>query len=299
MNNCPVCMSDDNKVFVEKPTDYEYFMDRDVTASLLVCNGCGSVYQEPWPSAEELDKIYPEDYQNYTRKDVPLLSTLLNYMVNSAVSGFVKAHGADKTILDYGCGDGTFVKALAENGAKHVVGYEPNIRENAVTSGEGFTIQRDLKALGEHGPFDIIRMNHVIEHLADLDATMMALSVLLKKGGVILIQTPNPRSSTLSIFGRYWGALHYPYHTVLISQDGLAGAAARWGLEAQSFSGALMPTGWSMSLENIIKSKTSSTHRGRLPVYSLLALLVAPLAVFEKFFMKRRCSIYDSVLVKR
>lgn len=298
MTICPVCRSGEFEVFVRNPRDYEYFMSREADASLLVCHHCGSIYQSPWPTLEELDTLYPPDYQNYTRKDVPLLSSLLSYMVQSAVSGFVKAHGSDKRILDFGCGDGTFVKALAANGARKVVGFEPNTRDNAVVSGDGFEIVRRMEDLESRGPFSVIRMNHVIEHLSDLDGTMSALSTLLEPGGVLVVQTPNPRSLTLRLFKKYWGALHYPYHTVLLSQDGLREAGPRWSLCVKSITPSLMPTGWSMSLENIIKSISGSTRRGRMAIYGGLVLVAAPLAIAEKVFLRKSCSVYDCVLEK-
>lgn len=294
---CPVCKSGRFEVFVRHPKDYEYFVTRDMVVSLLVCQDCGSIYQSPWPTAEELDILYPSDYQNYTRKDVPLLSRLLGYMTQLAVSGFIKAHGPDKRILDFGCGDGTFVKALAAHGVRKVVGYEPNIRDNAVIA-DKFEIIHHFEDLASHGPFDVIRMNHVIEHLSDLDGTMNALSGLLVPGGVLLIQTPNPRALTLKLFRSYWGALHYPYHTVLLSQIGLHDAAARWRLQVRSITPSLMPTGWSMSLENIIKSISGSARRGRTSIYGGLVLLAVPLAFAEKFFLKKSSSVYDCVLEK-
>ena len=298
MTACPVCRSDDSQIFVRNPRDYEYFMFREVDVALLACNHCGSIYQSPWPSVEELGTLYPLDYQNYTRKDVPLLSSLLGYMVQSAATGFIKAHGAEKRILDFGCGDGTFVKALAANGARDVTGFEPNARDNTVVFCEGFEIVRRIEDLVSRGPFAAIRMNHVIEHLHDLDGTMSTLSSLLEPGGVLVVQTPNPRSLTLRLFKKFWGGLHYPYHTALLSQFGLHQAAPRWNLCIKSITPSLMPTGWSMSVENIAKAIGGSTRRGRTAIYGGLVLLAAPFAIAEKLFLRNSCSVYDCILEK-
>lgn len=298
MTACHVCKSAKFEVFVRNPKDYEYFTSREADVSLLVCRQCGSLYQFPWPTADEVQKFYPSDYQNYTRKDVPMLSFLLRHMVRLTVSGFIKAHGSDKRILDFGCGDGSFVKALVANDARKVVGFEPNARDNSVVAGNGFELVRRIEDLEQRGPFGVIRMNHVIEHLSDLDKTMSTLSKLLEPGGVLLLQTPNPRSLTLRIFKKYWGALHYPYHTILISQDGLRYAAPRWNLRVTSIAPSLMPTGWSMSLENLIKSIGGSTRRGRMAIYGGLVLVATPLAIGERLFFRKSCSVYDAVLVK-
>jgi YgiT-type zinc finger domain-containing protein len=295
---CPVCRSNEFEIFVRNPRDYEYFTTREADASLLVCGHCGSVYQSPWPTAEEVLKFYPSDYQNYARKDVPMLPFLCRHVVRLTVSAFLAAHGSGKRILDFGCGDGSFVKALAANGARNVVGFEPNGRDNSFVTGNGFELVRSIEDLEKRGPFGVIRMNHVIEHLSDLDKTMSALSALLEPGGVLLVQTPNPRSLTLKLFNKYWGALHYPYHTVLLSQNGLRDAAFRWNLRVTSIAPSMMPTGWSMSLENLIKSIGRSTRRGRMAIYGGLILITAPLTLAEKLFFRESCSVYDCVLVK-
>jgi len=284
MGRCPVCESFETELFLKKPLDFEYFVSRKISSSLLICSNCGSIYQDPLPTKEECDSFYPSDYQDYSRKDLPLLRSLLKFMVKRGASSFVREHGFDKRILDFGCGDGSFAKALVECGAREVIGYEAHSRARSAENTQGLLVLYDLDKLEQQGPYDIIRLNHVIEHLSDLDRALQMLFELLSPTGKIVIQTPNPRALTLRLFKRYWGALHYPFHTVLISPLGLTQLSHRSGLRVVRTSSALMPTGWSMSVENLIKDVFKIKRRGRTILYGWLVIFSVPLMFLERFF---------------
>lgn len=299
MTTCPACHSNEHRVVFEYPEDYEYFSQRIVKGRIVECLSCESIYQDPWPSNKEIEGFYPEDYQNYKRKDVPLLSILLQFFIDSAARNFINRYGAGIKLLDFGCGDGSFLISLYHQGVRNVFGFEPHKRENSSVTDQGVIFIDEIGQIGKLGPFDVIRMNHVIEHLSDLDSTMSALAGLLKPNGKLILQTPNPKTVTRKIFGRFWGALHYPYHTVLFTPAGLGKGSYRWGLGIDSINGCTLPTGWAMSIENVIKNYIKSTRRGRLPFYGLLVLACLPFAIIEKIVLHQKAAVLDYVLIKR
>lgn len=295
--NCPACHSPSSRIAVKSPCDVEYFSIRSCDASFMQCLQCGSLYQTPWPSPEELDVLYPEDYQNYTRKDVALLSKLVDLQNNAVARAFVTSFGKNVSVLDFGCGDGRFLTSLHGQGVRDLTGFEPHRRSDGVYRDAGYKLATDINALiNDTTRFDIIRMNHVIEHLSDLDDTMVTLGRLLKPGGRILVQTPNPDTLTWRAFKRFWGPLHFPYHTVIFTPRGMKLSAPRWGLKVSSIQGCTMPTGWSMSLENIVKSVLSLKRRGRTPVYGFLAIGGVAIAILEKAVVPQRTAIIDYIL---
>jgi hypothetical protein len=155
----------------------------------------------------------------------------------------------------------------------------------------------DLAALRDSGMrFDVIRMRHVIEHLTDLDATMRALAGLLRPGGRIFGQTPNGGHYTARLMGTYWGPLHYPYHTVLFSPRGLALAAPRWALRLDGTAGAILPTGWAMSWENLAKQALRSRDCGRSPAYAALMAAGMPFALLDKLLSPAATANFDFTL---
>jgi SAM-dependent methyltransferase len=296
---CVACQSSNTKTYLPNPRDIEYFVERSQVAEIRRCGDCGSLFQNPWPSEGEISKFYPPDYQNYSGRRRSLLAGLLRWQNASVAQRFVAEHGRDAAVLDFGCGDGSFLLSLYEQGVRDLVGYEPHEREASYTPGE-IRFYSDVDSLVASGQrFDVIRMNHVIEHLHAPDSTVTALAALLSEGGRILVQTPNPDTLSARIFGRWWGALHFPYHTVIFTPRGIAAMSTRCGMAVRKISGALMPTGWSMSVENALKETLGIRKRGRQWFYAPLVLAALPIAFVETLFGGHKAAIIDYELVRR
>lgn len=296
---CPACKEINSTQFINNPVYMEYFVKRKSKVTVVICLNCKAIYQDPFPKTAELEKLYPLDYQNYNKKSTPILSDLLNLLNNLNAKSFIKKFGKNKTVLDYGCGDGSFIKCPNKNDLKKIYGFDPNIRENNQINEKESCIIHKYKNLKKIGRFDIIRMHHVIEHLSDLDNEMLFLKSLLKKNGLILIQTPNPLSISLKLFKRFWGPLHYPYHTILFTPESLKIASKRWELNLSSLAPSrIMPTGWSMSAENLIKNKFRIKIRGRTPIYSLLSISLLPISFLETIIFQNSSPIMNYVLMK-
>jgi len=60
--------------------------------------------------------------------------------------------------------------------------------------------------------FDIIMLNHVLEHLYNPLQTLMEARRILKRGGILVIQTQNIDSYQFRIFGKRWLGLSLPQH---------------------------------------------------------------------------------------
>lgn len=279
-------------VFVSNPKDREYFSFRDVDVRILRCDGCGSLFQDPFPTANELSTLYPENYQDYTKSNVPLIGDIFLAQQRKAAKAFQERHGRESAVLDFGCGPGFFLKLLSEMGSSSLVGFDFGAYRDTGGAFEFYTSLEAIKADGWR--FDVIRMNHVIEHLADLDQTICQLANLLKPKGTIIGQTPNAAHITAKLFKGYWGALHYPYHTVLFSPASLNLAAKRWELDCGPCLPSFMPTGWAMSIENLLKGFSGSKSIGRSLVYPLLLGSAIPFVMVDQ--IRGDSAVFDFTL---
>jgi SAM-dependent methyltransferase len=296
---CPACRSTEAAVFVAAPADREYFNVRRVPASIVRCGACASLYQRPFPTAEEVQGLYASDYQNYTSSCVPLLSRADAAYLRRSGAAFVRQYGRDASVLDFGCGQGGFLRMLAQAGCTRLAGFD-FVRYDELASLPQVRFFDSLDAIRASGArFRVIRMQHVIEHLTDLDGAMQAVAELLEDDGQIIGQTPNAAHYTSRLMGQYWGPLHFPYHTVLFSPAGLARAAARWRLELRKTGGAILPTGWALSSENIYKRVSGSRTRGRTALYTLLMALSMPLALLDLALSPDATANFDFVLSRR
>lgn len=295
---CPACRSEKYLEHVTHPKDLEYFIARKQNAKILRCTECLSLYQAPWPSTEETNSFYTSHYQNYTKSKVPLLSALYGFTMTLAAKQFLQTFGKNNAVLDFGCGQGAFLEMLFRQGCKDLAGYDV-IHPDDTLGRIKFEFYDSLISLKNSSKrYDIIRMNHVIEHLADLDEIMNLLCGLLKPGGRIVGQTPNAQHYTSYLWREYWGALHFPYHTILFSKDGLQTAAKRWQMSLVSVGPSAMPTGWAMSFENFAKKHLGSKVRGRTAFYSLLLMIGIPLAYLDRILNFFGTAIFDFELRK-
>ena len=104
-------------------------------------------------------------------------------------------------VLDVGCGTGFLLERLAERGYS---GIGVNLSPESVAHA-----QRRLAEIGAadrlsavvgsayeppEGPFDLICLTDVLEHLEDPRACMRALAARLAPGGLVVVSTPNRRS---------------------------------------------------------------------------------------------------------
>lgn len=133
-----------------------------------------------------------------------------------------RARPKDAVALDLGCGDGSFL-GLADRCGWHVVGADPDEVAVKAARKRGFDVHLGgLEVFeGQEALFDLITMNHVIEHLHDPLDDVATCYRLLKPGGRIWLETPNIQSYGHENFGANWRGLETPRHLVLFSRKAL------------------------------------------------------------------------------
>jgi 2-polyprenyl-3-methyl-5-hydroxy-6-metoxy-1,4-benzoquinol methylase len=130
------------------------------------------------------------------------------------------------TVLDYGCGVGAFLKALAQEGfIPYGVEFDIDAAKFAGqnTNCETFSVDQFL-ALTYKPKFDAIHLGDVLEHLPDPGYTLKELLGYLKPDGVLFVEGPleinsSPVYWAARIFGwvkriakPYFVASHTPTH---------------------------------------------------------------------------------------
>jgi SAM-dependent methyltransferase len=65
-------------------------------------------------------------------------------------------------------------------------------------------------------PYDAVTMRHYLEHTRDPRAEIAAARQVLKPGGLLIIEVPNPDSRWRHLFRRYWPEWFQPQHQHLV-----------------------------------------------------------------------------------
>lgn len=121
-------------------------------------------------------------------------------------------------ILDIGCGLGWILSTLGEDWDKH--GIEISRFASGHAAQFGNIHNGTLDDFSGSG-FDVIIMNHVIEHLTDPVSALKKIRRLLKPRGIFIIATPDFDSAAARRYGSNFRLLHDPTHISLFSSDSL------------------------------------------------------------------------------
>jgi ubiquinone/menaquinone biosynthesis C-methylase UbiE len=117
-------------------------------------------------------------------------------------------------VLDVGCGDGSFLEALARHGWDV---YGTELSESiAATARERLGTRVCVGALNEIGfsaaSFDLITFWHVLEHLDDPKRALAEARRLVKADGHVVVAVPNVESWQARLFKKDWLHLDVPRH---------------------------------------------------------------------------------------
>jgi 2-polyprenyl-3-methyl-5-hydroxy-6-metoxy-1,4-benzoquinol methylase len=184
------CGEEKYRTIKKIPYSDEYFKKIYTNATIVKCVNCNLLRTSPTPILD-MPEIYEENSVSHSHeKNIELWKSFSLEIIEK-----LKPFKSSGKFLDIGCNIGVLVKVAKENGFE-ASGID--LSESAVSFGrEHFHI--DLKKeyleniLGEN-VFDVIVMNHVIEHIPNLKEFTSHIRRLLKPDGIFLSVCPNAES---------------------------------------------------------------------------------------------------------
>lgn len=194
------------------------------------CRTCAVVFLEPVPT--DLSIHYPASYHDVPtarRGYAPLVATEA-----FKIAMVVANHEARGRLLDIGPGGGAFA-CLAQD-----AGFDVEVLEAAtevcleLERVLGVRAHRSLAnsaAIAGLGPYDVITMWQVAEHLEGPRAALDAAAGELAPGGLLVVAAPNPLSLQFRLLGSRWPHLDAPRHLRLIPVAALEAWSRDAGLE--------------------------------------------------------------------
>jgi SAM-dependent methyltransferase len=278
---CPICGSDRTWRYRTDVSDLEYFVRPPRDFSMQKCGGCGSEFLTPRPLEVELPPFYPSDYHAYNENHSGLARLLVQFRARwraRLYGGLI--HNRPGRIFDVGTGDCRHFDELRRFLDLECAGVEiqPDVAAKGRARGydviEGTLEAADLA--GHVGRYDIVSMNHVLEHVVYPHTMLERAYDLLRPGGYVIGQLPTVSSWENRLFGRNWGGYHYPRHLQIPSKGGLLGL-----LEDVGFSSVMIRSAphiqTTISLQNTLVRRgwRPTMRNGKTPIYG--ALLVAAL----------------------
>ena len=215
------------------------------------CAACGTLVLLDPPS--DLGPYYPADYYSLRPRPRPpapvrwvkrlraeaaargmeRTARLIGGGAAPLWSGWLRATGLDRSarICDIGSGDGDYLVQMREDGFTSLLGADPFIERDL--SRDGVEIRR---ATAEQltGSYDLVMLNHSLEHVPDPLGTLRAARALLAPGGTVMLRVPIAGCWAWRHYGADWVGLDPPRHLFVPSEEGLRIGARRAGLEVHA-----------------------------------------------------------------
>lgn len=323
VGSCPICAGKERRVLHKDLRDKIFFCaPGDWT--LYECLGCGIAFLDPRPTPETMYLAYknyhthkhteplsPENFHGVRWLQRVLANGYKNWRFGSNLqpSSFFGVLAAffmpwsrailnrqfrhlprfhlGGRLLDVGFGDGTFVEN-AKSVGWDVVGVDTDIETVNNARARGLDVHHgSLEALtGMSNCFDVITMDHVIEHLHDPMAALRASYRLLVPGGHIWLETPNINSLGHSRFRQNWRGLEPPRHLVLFNAEVLRKALIGVGFSEVKYLPRPSPCDGIYRLSQRIKEGLDPNVD--VPIAIKLRIEIATIKIIEKLFRSRR-----------
>lgn len=247
---CPLCGGEEStQVLVGQDLLY----GKPGTYPVVRCNQCGLSYVNPRPAFESLGAHYPDDYFCYSPPEAspalirPIIKSMSRGSTMRRIELIERSIGRltpETKVLDVGCGLNDLVLRMREERGADGIGVD--MKDTMVAR------SRDLlkvpivhgtllDAKFESGSFDVVAMIEYLEHELTPLAVLAETRRVLRTGGHVAIEIPDPTGWPARTFGNRWANLDVPRHLVFFDEKTLGRALAATGFELISYEKFAIP----------------------------------------------------------
>ena len=191
----------------------------------------------------ELEDYYEASYfekgylvkHDYLNDELIYRSTYLGYI--NEIFKFIEPKN-NLTILEYGCGVGSFVRSLLVSDGNNKIGAIDGVdlSKKAIDLASSNTQSErvnfnTLDNFDNQKKYDLIAMLEVIEHIPHVEEILKGLSFNVETGGILFITTPNYNSFEQRLFKGSWRLFCPPEHINFFTKKTLADVLIDCGWE--------------------------------------------------------------------
>lgn len=213
---CPNCGSDEHR-FSHVCIDHQGMTN--VQLPYHRCRNCGVLFLRRRFTGGSLEQLYGGSYAPFTTRQPSLPAG--RGRLGRRLQALYSPEDKCSLLLDFGCGDGGFLDAAREVGWRTIgLDFAPTALERTRARGHDVLDAGSLSDGVGAGSVDLIRMNHVLEHLTDPVRVVSVLREKLAPGGILHVAVPNPDGISAMCFKSSWWASE-PRHVVLYGPEPL------------------------------------------------------------------------------
>lgn len=208
--NCKICNNTTDTILIDRP-DFEFGIKYILDYYKCGNKDCGHVFSSPNPDMSTISSFYTKYTTHDSFKNKNLIEKIIYSIRKSSVIKLTNDFSKDASILDYGCGNGYYSFLLSELSFNNILAFDfdENTRKPFEHSNIVFTTNEQEISSKK---YDIILLNHVIEHIVNPKELLQKLYLLLNDGGIIYLRTPNNNSICSNLFEEFWRGWETPRH---------------------------------------------------------------------------------------
>jgi 2-polyprenyl-3-methyl-5-hydroxy-6-metoxy-1,4-benzoquinol methylase len=237
------------------------------------------------PDGTDLDYAYKNYYTHYSKSSSSTGVWHLLYRFVLCCTGLARQRAKLQEmylhnhrpgqLLDVGCGNGERLAKFRDKGWL-VTGQEVDPIAATVARKKGLLVHTTPlhQILLPDNEFDVVIMNHVLEHVTDPSGLLSECRRVMKCGGELIIVTPNSESFGHKHFGALWRGLEPPRHLYLFCPTSLNCIGTRSGF--REFEILSTPVNAQFLAEgSIIEHSGTKKHKLVMVMQTLLFQLLA------------------------
>lgn len=193
--NCPICKSKENKMLY-RLCDNMKIMGADFPEApsfVAKCKTCGLIYMDTQASQNDFLSYYmygaiaPNYYDMFGQKDTDAYYRHLHKLMKPYIT-------TDSRILDIAGAWGELAGYMSALGYRDITVLDPN--ETCISNAKQLGVKTlltdstDMREAADDS-FDMVILNHALEHILDVDSTMNNISRVLKDEGYLFLEVPD------------------------------------------------------------------------------------------------------------
>ena len=271
--NCRYCKSNDITPFCVGSDIVHRLSNKKL--SYYRCKSCGSLFRDV-TNTEDLSKYYPKNYAPYlefeakrefrekskkknkvrkltrfrisfrslsewlerrAKKTISSLQKDLNYKYSNAYNIYPLYIREQSSVCDFGCGSPNTlsrIKQIQNNAKLHGVDITQHNEDDFLRIGATFETEEMFWKSSQQ--YNLINMNHVLEHVKDPEMLMNNIKSKLQPNGHLIMATPNAKSIWSWRFKNNWFSLDCPRHINIPTIKSLEILASKCGYQIILFS---------------------------------------------------------------
>ncbi len=207
--------------------------------NFLRCSRCSLIFLYPRPRKSDINKIYNSNYfktrneDDVGYEDYLKLEPFLRPYFEKKVKQINEIVGEKRgKFLDVGCALGILLE-IAQKHKYETFGLDVSsfavekVKEKGIKAEVGELVKAKFKS----NYFDVIVTLQLMEHLLDPLEFLLAAKKFLRKGGVLLLTTPDIEGILPKLLGKKWYGWDMPDHICYFNKDALNSALEKAGFK--------------------------------------------------------------------